>query len=183
MKKNKKLNADSEYVYGQAITDIPKNIKNIAIKIPLYKSIEGTKLLESTGYNPKHRIMRVRYDKFNQYPYDYIYTNIDPTLYGKVIDIYGGNRLRYDIIPYMSKYPCYKLDASKSKAKVLNRPVKDNKKKIKAEIGDRVKHYVFGNGTIVDFYYDEKEDSTDTYYVVDFDYLDEERTFGSWLFI
>lgn len=51
------------------------------------------------------------------------------------------------------------------------------------QIGDRVKHYIYGSGTIVDFYYDEKEDSTDTYYVVDFDYLDEEKTFGSWLFI
>lgn len=183
MKKNKKLKDDNEYVYGQAIIDVPKKLKNIIVKIPLYKSLNKTNLFECIGYSPKHKIMRIRFAKFDDYPFDYAYTNIDADLYTSVDSEYGGNRLRYDIIPYISKYPCYKLDASKSKAKILERPtfkqINTNSKEF--EIGDRVEHFYFGKGTILDVQYvnNRKNNSIDIYYDIQFDNLETSRCIDS----
>lgn len=156
----KKKNIRGEYVYNQAITDVPNNIKNLNKKIKLYETAEKVKIISSLGYSPKHNIMRIRFEKFDIYPYDYIYMNITPKLFYKIYKSYGGFTFRNDVVSYISKYPCYRLDAKNSKAKVLPRPVFKEKE---LAIGNRIKHWILGQGTIIDMYDIDKETKKEIY--------------------
>lgn len=161
----KKKSTYGEYVYNQAITDVPNNIKNINRKIKLYESAEKVKIISSLGYNAKHNIMKIRFEKFDIYPYDYIYTNITPKLFYQIYCNFGGFTFRNDVIRYISKYPCYRLDANNSKAKIWSRPVFEEKE---LAIGNRVKHWILGEGTIIDMYEFNKE-LKEEMYEIEFD--------------